>query len=908
MTGGDTDLLVHSYGERTDGFLFGAEADALSEIGGKALGLTRLFRSGLPVPEFFVVGAGAFREHLRGADVAAAIGEVTLALGEAQGAIPDDVAERTRAAIEGARLDRGLSERIDRRLRSLGPGPFAVRSSMAGEDSDSHSFAGQLDSYLYQRDLDEVCESVARCWGSVFSPHALAYATRAGMHPGEIRLAVVVQQMVEPEVSGVLFTANPVSGKHDEMLLTAAYGLGEGVVSGLCDSDEYVWSESGGERGRRLADKREKVARAASGRGTELVAVEADARGRAALSDAQIEQICRAGMTVAAERGHPVDVEWSYADGDLLLLQARPITTLSPAPETDGPVRVFDNSNVQESYNGVTTPLTFSFASRAYTTVFRQFAETLGVSREDMTAFEPSARTLIGIQHGRIYYNLGSWLDLISLFPNSDGKREDLEKVMWHTAIDPVERSQGSLRERLGKLIRTARVGGRLLRRFATLDREIERFLANFDRVYESVDRKALPDATLSELQQLSVRLYSELLERWEAPNINDWRVMASCGRLRRLLVRIYEPDQVDVRFADLLGGIEGIESVEPTRILVAIATDARRDPAIAAALESGTPAEALAALRDAAPDLAARIDAYVDRYGDRSIGELKLESTSLREDPGFVVDVLRNYLTRPELTPDSLTATERRRYREARAEALARLGPARRLRLRRLLRASRHAVKQRERLRLLRTLAFGVARDAYRALGARLCEAGVLAEPGDILYLSVDEVDAYMDGRAVSTELRPIVAARRAEYERYRRQPPPPNRIRTVGAPYLGYVNDAADAEEPPPADGTLRGMGCCGGVAEAPVRVILDRGDELSVSGRILCTVRTDPGWTPLFPTASGIIVERGSQLSHSAVVAREFGIPTIVGVAGATQVLDDGETVRIDGDLGTVVRCEA
>ncbi|MEZ5077268.1 MAG: PEP/pyruvate-binding domain-containing protein [Solirubrobacterales bacterium] len=873
------------------------------QIGGKAAGLLAMSEDGVSVPAFFVIASAAFRRQLRIPEAATAMGELMIDLGEGGDVSGSSAAKRLRSAVESQPSEPDLISGIHTALGALGPSPWAVRSSMVGEDSASHSYAGQLDSFVHLTDRDEVVESLARCWGSAFSSHALAYGARAGLLPSQIQLAVIVQRMVPAEISGVLFTVNPLSKRRDEQLLTAAFGLGEGIVDGLCDTDEYVWSPEDGERARAIAEKDAKVVPSAQGAGTEVVTVEPSRRLEPALTPQQVEEVCRAGIAVAERSGQPMDVEWSYAGGRLYLLQARPITSLGVQPEASGVVRVFDNSNVQESYNGVTTPLTFSFASRAYTTVFRQFARTLGVSDEDMLGFEPSARTLIGMIHGRIYYNLASWLDLVSLFPNSEGKREDLETVMWHTEIEPAERKRESRRERLGRLFKTGRVGLKLLLRFLALEGEIARFVREFDRVYDSVDRENLHEANLGELHELSLRLHAELLDRWEAPNINDWRVMATCGRLRRLLVRVHPEDKVEVRFADLLGGIEGIESVEPTRVLVGIATDARRDPLIVAALEEGAPRAALKRLRHLAPDLADRVDAYLERYGDRSIGELKLESVSLREDPGFVVEALRNYLTRPDLTPESLIEAERERYVAGLADTGARLGPIGRLRLRRLTRSARRAVKQRERLRLLRTLAFGIARDAYRVLGVRLCEAGVLEAPDDVLYLTVDELDAFMEGRSASAELGPIAKARRAEYDRYREEEMTPNRIRTVGSPYVDYRPEAVAVAEAEAAAGTLYGMGCCGGVAEAPVRVILSADEELSVSGRVLCTVRTDPGWTPLFPTAAAIVVERGSQLSHSAVVAREFGIPTVVGVADATRILRDGKLVRVDGDLGTV-----
>ena len=892
----------------------GVAAAGERRVGGKALGLARIAAAGLAVPPFCVIASDAFRDHLRGGELPGALGRAVLDLADVDPGAPGapaalaEVARALRAAVEGAPPAPSLADAVAGATDELGPGPYAVRSSMVGEDSRSHSFAGQLDTALFRSDADDVLDAVVGCYGSAFGEPALAYAARLGLSPADVRVAVVVQRMVDAEVAGVLFTANPVSGRRDECMVTAAYGLGEGIVSGLCATDEYLWSRADGERSATVADKDVRVVRAASGTGTEEEPVPAAERRARALAPEQVAEVCDAGLRLAEEAGQPMDVEWCYADGRLHVLQARPITTLPPADDGAGALHVFDNSNVQESYNGVTTPLTFSFASRAYHTTFRIFARTLGVSERGLVEFEPSARTLIGLVRGRVYYHVNSWLRLLALLPQSDRNREDMATVMWHTDIDPMEEEQPSLAGRVRKKAAVAGVGAHLLGRFARMDAEIERFLAHFHSVYDALDREALRDASLSELHETSIRLHAELLEKWETPNINDFRVMMISGHLRRAIARRFPEDEVDTRLGDLLGGIEGIESVEPTRLLVELATDVRRDAELAAAVRRGDPERGLAELRRLRPELAARVDQYVDRYGDRAMGELKLESVTLRDNPGFVVEVIRNYLDRPELDSASLTRVERERYRNTLAELEARMPSWRRALFLREVAVARSAVKARETLRLRRTLAFGVAREIYRAIGRRLAEAGVLDAPDDVLYLTVHELEAFIEGRSVSVELRPIVAARRAEWSAYE-QGDAPNRFQTIGTPYLGELRDGApEATIAAAADSdarTLRGMGCCGGVVEAPVRLIFSPHDELSVNGKILCTVRTDPGWTPLFPTASGLIVERGSQLSHSAVVAREFGIPTVVGVPGVTRILADGEPVRLDGGAGSVER---
>jgi rifampicin phosphotransferase len=555
----------------------------------------------------------------------------------------------------------------------------------------------------------------------------------------------------------------------------------------------------------------------------------------------------------------------------------------------------------------VTTPLTFSFASRAYATVFRQFAQTLGASESSLAEFEPAARTLIGLIRGRVFYNLGSWLQLLDLLPRGEQKKRDLELVMWHTTIEGGPSLKLTPLRRVLRALELAKVGARLFKHIVRMESEIEAFIAHFHRVYDSIDRRALADASLTELFDIGQILKAQLLDRWETPNINDFRVLMTSGRLRRLLGKHYEEHEIDERLVDLLGGINGIESVEPTRLLIEIARDIRADPAAVASIGEQDPYAAMSQLQEHSPAIAARLAAYIERYGDRTVGELKLETVTFRDSPVFLVEILRNYLQLPDLDPKRLVSSERQRFEQARTDLARRVSPWRRPFLSWEVEVARKAVKGREATRLRRTLAFGLARDIYRAAGERLTEAGVLDDACDVLYLTVEEIDAFVEGRAVSVELGPIASARKAEFARYA-EISVPNRFRTKGSPYIG--NDLVEAspngsEEQSSLDGQLTGLGCCAGVVQGEVRIILDPHSQQMDSGHILCTIRTDPGWAPLFPTISGLIVERGSALSHSAVVAREFGIPTVVGVPGVTTLLEDGEIVRLDGAAGTIHR---
>jgi len=585
-------------------------------------------------------------------------------------------------------------------------------------------------------------------------------------------------------------------------------------------------------------------------------------------------------------------------------LQARPITALPAPPNTDGPVVVWDNSNIQESYCGVTTPLTFSFASRAYETVYRQSAAALNVPRALVAAHARQLRNLLGLIRGRIYYNINNWYLGLTLLPSFDRNKADMERMMGLSdPVDFVTDDKLSLGQKLRRLPAMTRLAARLNRLIRKLPASVPRFLANFEAVYRSLDRSRFTQATFSELMAVLDRLDAEVLRRWETPLINDMAVMMSNGKVARLLAKTGLEDHAALH-NNLLSGEEGIESTEPTKYLLRLAAEARNRPELAAAIRAGEPNEVFEQLRRDHPVFVAQVDDYIERYGDRTMGELKLETVSLRQDPTFVVEVLRNYFDRDDLTADVLQQREQTMRREAQARVEARLGWWGRRKFRKALAANRRAVKDRENMRLTRTRLFGLYRDVYRAVGARLAEAGKLDRGDDVFYLTVGEIDEYHEGRAVTAEFRGVVAARRAEFSDYERTELP-HHFSTRGPVYHGNDYRYAGAAAIDPAAETLRGTGCYPGVVEAPVRVIDSPKDELSVNGKILVTMRTDPGWAPLFPTTSGILVERGSTLSHSAVVARELGIPAIVGIPGLTKIVGDGELVRMDGATGEVQR---
>jgi phosphohistidine swiveling domain-containing protein len=869
--------------DATDTRTFGEQ-----QVGGKAFSLARLEEACERVPEWTVIPANVLDLHLRDAAIFDVVKRALAAM--AAGAASDREARSRTAAmlqslVDALVIDPGLVKELEVVASRLGE-PLAVRSSAVGEDGERFSFAGQFDTLLDVR-RDDLADAVRRCWRSAFSAHALEYRRRAGTLHDATRLAVIVQRQIEGETSGVLFTVDPLSGDRTRTRISACRGMGAALVSGETDADEYLIAADGAELGAcRIA------------------------REQRLLTPAQLSELAALGQRLSRGQDAPRDIEWTIAGGELWVLQDRAVTSAAPREETENRI-VWDNSNIQESYCGVTTPLTFSFARAAYASVYEQTMRALRVPDATIAEHRPMLGNLLGLLHGRVYYNLNNWYRGLLLLPAFRRNKEDMERMMGvEEPVDFVRDERLTRGAQLRRLPALARTYVLLMHSFATLERDAERFLAKFDARLQTIDRRSLHRRTLAELMGLLELLRAECLERWSTPIINDFQVMMSVGRLRRLVARTPgRTDDIDLVLQTLLGGAAVAVSAGPAMLMLRLAEIARGSAAIMTALNERQPDVALSNGSAASAEFASVLGELLERYGDRCMGELKLESRALRDDPAFVVQMLRNYLDGHASRPEELAAVARAHRERVEGEIGAHLGVLGRRRFRRALSAARQGIARRETLRLARTRLFGVHRDVYRAIGARLTERGDLERSDDIFFLTTDEIRGCWNGTGASADLALLARERRTEFSEYEKLAPP-NRIVTTGAPHEALrrlAQLAALATTPVNGSRMLRGLGCSAGIAEGIVRIVRSPSDDLALDGHILVALRTDPGWAPLFPSARAIIVERGSLLSHSAVLARELGLPAVVGFPGILDTLRDGERVRVDGGAGTIERLE-
>ncbi|GAA1480509.1 hypothetical protein GCM10009624_09490 [Gordonia sinesedis] len=917
-----------------------SDASVLAQRGGgKVRGLSALHGHGLPVPAWAVVGSDAFDAVVAANDLGglvrdtASATDVDLALA---------AAARLRDALAAARLPDDVTAAIADAYRRAGAGRVAVRSSVAAEDGAASSYAGQFDTYLDVTGIDRVVERVRACWASAFSDRSISYGFAHGLRAVP-EVAVIVQALVDADAAGVVFTLNPATGNADEIVVSAIYGLGAPLVSGEVDADTItVAADATGALSitDTVVGEKDSSLRPASGEGAPRSEPVADtARGRAALTEQQTLDLARICADFAAAAGEPQDIEWALADGRLWFLQSRPITaSAAPVPGgaatasgtvvpgsvlrgageavPDGEMRIWDNSNIIESFNGITSPLTYTTAADIYGRVYRGYARSLGVPDAQLAQTDAWTPVMLGCFHGRVYYNLLHWYRMVGIAPGYPLNRKVLEAALGVAEPLPDDIAK-ALRpftfDTVGQRLRSrGATTVRYARRLRRIDAIVEDFLREFYRVYDEFERRDLSTMSGEEAYAAYRDVDGDLVARWGPLMVLDAILLTLTGTMY-LLTKAFLPRAPEWFLYAVVGPGADVESAEPARAMTALAERAAADPAVRHLVETADPAVIHDELdRSGHHGFRAAVDDYLGRYGYRSLDELKLEVPDLREDPSSVYVMLRSALGRAvdsgsagrttSADGGDDTAHSAQQYLDAHLHGVRR-------RIYDAVRAkTARCAAHRERLRFCRTRAFGMVKRLIRVLGHDLAERGVIDEFGDVFELTIDELrSCYRSGGDISArpdDLRDVVRTRRGE-RLHDAALMAPERFVTHGSRFdpaeLAAQGWVPVADLPPAEPGAmLVGTPSSAGVVDGIARVVTEPHD---VQGGVLVAYRTDPGWVAALPSASALVIERGSPLTHVAIVARELGVPTVVQLRDATARLRTGMRVRVDGTQGTV-----
>jgi phosphoenolpyruvate synthase/pyruvate phosphate dikinase len=852
-------------------------------IGGKAKNLFRLSALGVNVPKFIVIPQEAL-SSLVPAEIQNSDRKKIL-----------DFIQQTH--IDEKFLDGILSEFSSKKY-------FAVRSSAIDEDGSDFSFAGQFESHLFVT-KEDLAEKIKSVWRSAFSERVFEYRKNNKLEH-KFGIAVIIQEMVDADVAGVAFGINPVNGNKNEKLVSSVYGLGEGLVSGELNSDNYILAN--GKITSQLTEKTHKIILAAGNSGgTRMEEVEKADQNNSSLSDALIFKIGKVLDDLFAAYQKPQDIEFAVKDGELFLLQARPITTVNKfnADEQSGEYILWDNSNIIESYPGVTTPLTFSFISKSYEGAYKLFGRYMGMSEKSQKQNERIFANTLGLINGRVYYNLKTWYHMLAMLPGYSINARFMEKMMGvKERFDIPE----SYRLSKGKAwLSILRMAARMYLRFLSLPRKRREFMKLLDATISHYKKINYDSKNANELMQLYLDFERTLLNEWKAPLLNDFFAMIWFGLLQKRCDKYGISKKNPNIHNDLLCGSSDIISIQPIHRSITLATAISANDELTAIFckenEKAIWKELVESKKAHFVAIKKEVDKYIADFGERCIGELKLETVSYTQDPTKFIKILKSYVE----TGITLQSTSGKIEEELRLNAEKEVKETlkynfyKKYKLKKTLNKARALVSSRENLRYERTRAFGIVRELFSAIGKKFHSNSIIENERDIFYLTKEEIFSLIEGTAVTQNIKALIQLRKTEFEEYKKQPAPSERFATYGAVYS--ANDFFSMNKVEKIEGDLKGTGCCPGRVKAKVRVILNPDEVSSLNGDILVTSSTDPGWVTLFPSASGIIVERGSLLSHSAIVSREMGKPCIVAVTGLLKTLKTGDEIEMDGSTGEI-----
>ncbi len=827
-------------------------AVSTATVGGKAYNLEHLLNAGMNVPEYLVLSSEVFCGFLGGRL-------------EEYRSLLSDYNEHSREAILklvsecsfSPELAESISAAIEERF---GEALVSVRSSATDEDGEQFSFAGMMESYLNVSGTEDILGSVKKCYLSCFSERVMEYRANNGLITPEISVAVIIQRMVQADYSGVIFTSDPRTNDPDEALICVVEGLGESLVSGEADSSDYVIACTG-----ELVTKSENTVK---------------------LPDDMLKQLHETALMIersySPRRG--VDIEFCISDGQLYVLQCRLITTFCHI-DKDKFRTVLDNSNIIESYSGVTTPLTFTFARCVYAKIYRQTLRSFYVSEDAINSIGDDLDNMLNLYENKIYYRLNSWYKMTALYPGYQKNKQYMENMMGvKTTLHESE---------IGAKTRLVRIYASFIRKMLRMKKDSMRFIERFNEVTAPYYGSDFDGFTTAEALTAYNTLEHEILDDFITPIANDMGAMIFYGMLTEQL-RKKNVEGYEGLISSCISRQGNVESAEQSATVLRIVDEIRASAELSELFSADNDA-IKSHLNDDTP-VFRMIRDYIYRYGARTMDELKLETVTLFENPSFLFDTIRGYLR-----CDSLPEYGGEADLTAEKELLSHFGIFKRPLIKTLLKVTKFFIRNRESLRLRRTYIYSIVRNIYLRCGRNLAADGVLEHFRDIFFITKDELEAYSAGSGNTPEaLREKVRTRRAEYGQNRHKP--------IYERMYFYGDVSAENMLPIYSrqevcdDGVLRGVAGGGSVVEGIVKLVEDP-TGADVEGCILMAKRTDPGWTVLFPMAKAIIIERGSVLSHSAVVAREMGITLVAGIRGLTSVVKDGMAVRVDGVNGTV-----
>ncbi|MBT7189528.1 MAG: hypothetical protein HN916_04995 [Anaerolineae bacterium] len=905
----------------------------LETVGGKGANLARLARAGFNVPSGFLIPTESYKAFVKEHKLDAAICDALANLDFNDPVALEKASQRIRSQFGLATVSKALGDALIIAYGWIGAPPVAIRSSATAEDLPDMSFAGQQDTFLNVIGAENLTDAVVNCWSSLWTARAIGYRARNEVPHEDVSLAVVVQKMVEADVSGVMFTSNPLTGKRDEIVIDATFGLGEALVSGQVEPDNYVVASDSHLKGdcHFMITSKTLGAKATIIRGDVkggITTTNAEQAQIQACPDEVILQLAEIGQKIAEEYDFPQDIEWAYTltpaslplsrkagkgssseartgEGNLFILQSRPITSLFPLPENlpQTPLKTLFGFHVVQGILEPLTPLGLQTMQSVLSGGARVFGNDL--THETQNAFHEAAERLWIDMTSIIKHPIGHKISPTAIKSIDPAVAQIFESLLKEPDFAP-SRQHPKLRS-IVKLLKFAiPFWGRIFGYWRVPEKGADYFFNVTDKIVAKTTARSQPTGDVWADFKTSLSLWHEARNIFPdtAVPIGVSAIVASMvpffGILQRFSKAIGEPQL----YLEIAHGLPHNVTTEMDLFLWETAQKIKADKASADRF-AGMPAFQLAIdyQQDTLPSIAQQsVAQFMSRYGMRGLGEIDLGRPRWRDEPLHIIQTLQSYL---EINDTALAPNL---VFKKGAEAAELAGKHFEMQVRKLkggklksrlvrwgIRRYRALAGLREAPKFFAIQMMGIIHQGLRQSGKNFIEMGLLKEIDDLFFLKIQELEAIAESKTITDDIRETIAMRREARAREMRRKQLPRVLLSDGRAFFDGMRSVDN-------DGIF-GDPVSPGVVEGIVRVVLNPHETQLQPGEILVCPGTDPAWTPLFLAASGLVMEVGGMMTHGSVVAREYGIPAVVGVHEATTRLETGMLVRVDGSSGAI-----
>ena len=871
-----------------------------SEVGGKGFHLQTMYNGGLPVPQFYCISWSQLKQLLAESNP-----DFWFDLNTEMEAVFSNYQmdlEVICTAVQKKILEAEIAEKPWSDFSSIILDQFgedylvSVRSSAIDEDSVHTSFAGQHVTELFVGPSG-LLSAIKNCLASAWSFGAISYRLLHNLPVHNIQFAIVIQQMVNASKSGIGFSVD-ITRNLAESIITAGYGLGEGVVADKVECDTFRIHRTSKVLETVLM-KKQSALRWNQRNELYLENIDPQLAESPCLSNTEIEQVFEALQQAEILLASPADVEFSFDEhGKLYVLQMRPITTLD-----SNNIEILDNTNIVESYPGITLPLSFSFAKQAYQNLFENSARFFWIDDTWVKQHQQVFKHLIAHPYGRVYYRLDNWYRLTAMVYNSPSAMK-----AWETAVglsQPIQvNSKPSFKQQL-KII------GAILWIIVRFRQGNRKFFKSFAIHYSKFKNFRNEANSPAELWRYFQKIMQQTYRDWPLTVVNDFLAFKVFGWLQSLIKRwgISENEE----FAnELISGYGEVDSELAVVHLLKLKEQILLDEKLHQLIKEDS--RQLLNFIGSNPNHSFSLawHAYLDRFGDRTFAELKLETVTPKQNPELLIDLIKSQID-STLTADTFIENSKKLRIQAWQSVKNKLGTwnPKYWIFKWVANLAAFGVMSRENMRFCRTRMYGASREIFLQIGSWMQEDGFIAKSADVFYLTVDELQEYClygsDCTIEGIPLNSLVDKRKIDYNQYKEIDLPDRIIyQQNDLPIFQPKSQVSQRSQTTENIQSWQGVAVSKGIVESEVVVMLEPNLTADVRGKVLVSKMTDPGWVFLMSQASALISEKGSLLSHTAIVGRELGIPVVVAIPGITKALKTGDKIRVNGSTGVVERC--